>query len=406
MNRICIYILLALTAFVASAQEAVDRFLTESGVNPDKVALLITDLSDGKVIESYNIDASLIPASIMKSVTIATLLEKKGPDYRYTTNVYLTAPVRNGVVNGNLVVVGSGDPSVNVSCEPKSEDFVQEIVDALVNMKVEEVRGRIVVDGGIFGGPSVPQSWQSGDLPHSYGTGTHGFNFEGNACGKRSVSNPSSVFESRLRSALSARGITVTNESVRQGEWRRLIDHKSPTIDEIMRSCMMRSDNMMAESMLRTYSVENGGDGSTADGATREAEWWSRSKAPMDGVTIIDGSGLSRSNRVTARFMEYVLRTMSDDAIYASFFPLAGQEGTLKRFLADTPLDSYVALKTGSMRGIQCYAGYKLDDDYAPTHTVVVIVNEMIQPRDKVRGALQKLLLSTFEQECSDKRSS
>ena len=86
---------------------------------------------------------------------------------------------------------------------------------------------------------------------------------------------------------------------------------------------------------------------------------------------------------------------MSIDPYYASFFPLAGQEGTLRRFLADTPLDSYIALKTGSMNGIQCYAGYKVDDNYAPTHAVVVILNNM-SDRQAARKAVGDLLLSLF----------
>lgn len=379
------------------AGDAVERFLRESGLDREKVAVIVTELPDGNVVESHNTDASLIPASIMKSVSVAALIKKTGPDYRYSTKVYITGPVRDGVLEGNVLVVGSGDPSVNSSCGPDTPDFVEEIVKALQQRKVKEVRGRIVVDGEVFAGPSVPPSWQKGDLAHAYGTGSHGFNFENNASGRRSVANPASVFENRLRDMLSCRGISVAGESLRQGEWKQILDHKSPTVDEIMRSCMMRSDNMMAESLLRTYSAESGGDGSTVDAADRETRLWKARKAPMEGVVIVDGSGLSRSNRVTAKFMEYILRDMSDDAVYASFFPLAGQEGTLRRFLADTPLDSYIALKTGSMSGIQCYAGYKLDEDYAPTHVVVVIVNEMKVGRDKVRSALQRMLLDIFK---------
>lgn len=73
-------------------------------------------------------------------------------------------------------------------------------------------------------------------------------------------------------------------------------------------------------------------------------------------------------------------------------------EGTLKKFLAETPLDSYVAMKTGSMRGIQCYAGYKLDDDYMPTHVIVIIMNDIEKSRDKAKREAEKMLLSIFNQ--------
>lgn len=159
---------------------------------------------------------------------------------------------------------------------------------------------------------------------------------------------------------------------------------------------MMRSDNLFAESILRTYGKQEGGDGSTEDAARREYEHWSAKDVPMEGVKIVDGSGLSRSNRVTADFMTGVLKKMSGDATYASFFPLAGQEGTLKKFLAQTPLDSYIAMKTGSMKGIQCYAGYKLDDDYAPTHSVVIMMNDL-KNRSVAKKAAEKMLLDIFK---------
>lgn len=159
---------------------------------------------------------------------------------------------------------------------------------------------------------------------------------------------------------------------------------------------MMRSDNLFAESMLRTYGKVGGGDGSTKDATIQEMILWQEKELPLEGVEIVDGSGLSRSNRMTANFMSELLKNMSDNPHYASFFPLAGQEGTLKKFLADTPLDSYIAMKTGSMRGIQCYAGYKLDDDYKPTHVIVIIMNDLPANRDKAKQAAEKMLLSIF----------
>lgn len=157
----------------------------------------------------------------------------------------------------------------------------------------------------------------------------------------------------------------------------------------------MRSDNQFAEALLRTLSRQSDGDGSTANGAETELKYWRKHRAPVDGVKIVDGSGLSRTNRMTARFMSHLLGEMSSDPWYASFFPLAGQEGTLRKFMAGTPLEGYLAMKTGSMRGIQCYAGYLLDDDYAPTHSIVVMFNNMSNRADS-RAALADLLSALF----------
>lgn len=394
----CVSILFLLLMIMAQSvfADAISDFVDSKAINTPQTAVLIVDLKTGKELVSINKSKPLIPASIMKSVTTATLLEKTGAEFRYVTSVYTTGRLSDGVLEGDIIVEASGDPSINTIHNPHTADFVSEIVDALKDKNIKEVKGSIVIDESKFPGPAVNPGWGAGDLPHAYGTGTHGFNFEDNASGKKSVNNPDAVFKSKLRTALTNAGISIAS-SVVDADGRRhpLTEHLSANIDEIMRSCMMRSDNQFAESMLRLVGLKYGKTGSSAEGASRMMNFWNNKKADMTGVKIVDGSGLSRSNRVTATFMVDMLREMSDNAWYASFFPLAGQEGTLKKFLAGTKLDSYIAMKTGSMTGIQCYAGYKLDEDYAPTHAVVVIMNEMAD-RAAARKEVENLLLSVF----------
>lgn len=378
------------------ANPVVERFVKASGIKPESVAVMITDLSDNKVIGSHNISTPLIPASIMKSVTTAALLNKVGPNYRYHTGIFIDGPLDMGILRGNLVIVGACDPSVNSMSEPYGQNIIEEITDALRLAGINKIEGKIIIDESEFAGRPRPDSWMAADFRESYGTGIHAFNFENNARGGRSVENPSSVFISRLKSALAKEMISIDEKDLGIGKRTQIFDHVSPPIDEIMRSCMMRSDNMFAEAMLRTYGKLEGKDGSTPSAANREYAFWVERKMPMEGVEIIDGSGLSRQNRVTAEFMNGILTQMSGDATYASFFPLAGQEGTLKKFLAETPLDSYIAMKTGSMKGIQCYAGYKLDEDYVPTHSVVIIMNDIVGKRDRVRKAAENMLLDIF----------
>lgn len=387
--------MMAVVAMAATAGP-VEDFIADSRVNAPSTSLLIRDLRSGKVLATLNADQPLIPASIMKCVTSASLLKRVGKDYKYETPVYLEGRVHKGRLEGNIIVEGSGDPSLNSRSLTGAPDFVTEICQALMKRGVTSIAGDIIVDEKHFAGPAINPAWQSGDLPHAYGTGTHGFNFEDNASGKSSVKNPAGVFAARLRSRLAMNGIPVDQLVIDPSHHRELLlRHRSLPVDEIMRSCMMRSDNQFAEGLLRTLSRENGGDGSTANGAETELKYWRKHRAPVDGVKIVDGSGLSRTNRMTARFMSHLLGEMSSDPWYASFFPLAGQEGTLRKFMAGTPLEGYLAMKTGSMRGIQCYAGYLLDDDYAPTHSIVVMFNNMSNRADS-RAALADLLSALF----------
>lgn len=393
-----IWLFLFLLPFVVSAadmQPAVDRMMASGAADPNGTAVMIIDLESGEVAASYGADKSLLPASVMKAVTTASLLNAVGPQWRYVTSVYIDGNIRDGVLNGNLIIVGSGDPSLNCKCEPKSDDFVEEIVNALKTKNISKIKGRIIIDQSAFEEPCIPPSWQQGDLKYAYGTGCHGLNFENNASGDKSVANPSAVFEQRLLGCLRSNGIQLDSEVVAQGNRRKLTGHVSPSLADIMTSCMMRSDNMFAESLLRTYALRKGEKGATDVAARLETEYWKGRGLPMDGVRIIDGSGLSRENRLTAGFLASVLKVMADNVDYASFFPLAGQEGTLKKFLADTPLATYIALKTGSMKGVQCYAGYKVDEDFAPTHIVVVIGNDF-RDRARFRSAVERMLLDAF----------
>lgn len=392
-------IFLCLQSFGLSGEEALATFLKRNGIPDSSVSVKILDLSTGETLISHNESASLVPASIMKSVTTASLLESAGPDWRYHTRVYIDGPNDLGYLRGNVIVEGACDPTVNSDKEPFSEDIVDEICNALAFHRISHVEGSIIIDENNFSGNPRPVSWAKEDCNKYYGTGSHAFNYSDNARGDFAVNEPSSPFVKTLKQRLAEKGISLEDKEMPEGERIQIHDHLSAPLDEIMRSCMMRSDNLFAESMLRTYGKIVGEDGSTSSAVAREKELWESKALPLDGVVIVDGSGLSRSNRVTANFMSELLKTMSGNPHYASFFPLAGQEGTLKKFLADTPLDSYVAMKTGSMRGIQCYAGYKLDDDYMPTHVIVIIMNDITKSRDAAKKAAENMLLAVFQQD-------
>lgn len=390
---------MVMTAFGASP---LDKFLTSKSITSGSTAVLVRDLNTGKTLVAHNADRPLLPASIMKAVTIAGLLQEKGPDERFHTYVYADGPIKGNTIEGDLLIMGGGDPTLGANCAPESADIAEEIIAALRHKGITTINGNIEVDTSLYTGPACPPSWAAGDLNEAYGTGSHALNFRRNANGSRSVKNPESVFLSYLSSRLREAGIIVKgttkigNEGLSDTEHAsELLDHVSDTYAEVMRSCMMRSDNLFAENFLRTFALARGKEGSTEAGAAEMLRYWKSEGVTTNGVTIIDGSGLSRSNRVTANFMSEILHKMGDNEDYASFMPLAGQEGTLSDFLKDTALDAYVAMKTGSMKGIQCYAGYKLDEYFAPTHSIVIIMND-IGPRAAARKAAEELLLEIF----------
>ncbi len=244
------FLLFLILAFGQVAQaDILDGFKGCEGLDPESSAILVIGLATGDKRVSYNWTLPLVPASIMKCVTVATLLDKMDTDDRFHTRVYTTGPIKDSILEGNIVTVGSGDPSLNSRFVEDNSDICAEIANALANEGVTRIRGRIVADENLWEGPAIPPTWMSGDLPHSYGTGSHGLNFEDNASGNRSVSNPASVFDTRLRGALAKKNIILDGEDIREGERNLLPDHQSVPLDEIMRSCRMRSDNQYAQAL-------------------------------------------------------------------------------------------------------------------------------------------------------------
>ena len=403
MRKIVALMSLLIVALFGYAGRGIGELVATEHIDSASVAIMIVDLHNDSVLESFNATKSMIPASVMKAVTIGSLIGSTGIDYRYSTRVYMCGDVVNGVLNGNLLIVGGGDPSLNAQSGPQGGDIVEECVNALKKEGINQIKGDIKVNQSIFPAPSVHPTWAKEDLKYGYGAGCFGINFENNCYIKGSQSysmaNPAVTMIRRIKEACGNAGIAIDGITLNDSNSRKLIvDHRSATIDEIMRHCMRVSDNLYAESMLRTLAMVEGQSATTANGVELENKMWRGKNLSFNGVNIVDGSGLSRTNRMTATFLTDVLKEMSGNVDYVSFFPLAGQEGTLKSFLKDTELDSYIALKTGSMRGIQCYAGYKLDDDYAPTHVVVIMINNFKCSRSIVRELCEKMLLKTFIQ--------
>ena len=255
VKKITSFILLFILTALSLRAGIPDSFLSARGIDAASSSVLVVDLVTGDTLVSHNADKPLVPASILKCVTTASLMDKVGTDFRYLTPVHATGRVRDGILEGNIVVTGSGDPTINSRHDPPSADFIAEITEAVKRAGIDSIRGDIVVDESLWSGPAVNPQWATGDLSKSYGTGSHAFNFEDNARGKASVADPAGVFASRLRAALRDEGITVAGGRPDPKGRVLLGEHRSATIDEIMRSCMMRSDNQFAEALLRTVAT-------------------------------------------------------------------------------------------------------------------------------------------------------
>ena len=389
---------MAIPAMVAQTpQQALETLLKSPSLDKNQTAIYIWDLEADRQILAYRADQPITPASVMKCISSAELRSAFPYGSRITTNVYLNGKTSGSEFTGDIIVVGSGDPSLGDGRHNGQSDFPTEIANALRKKGITSVVGSIKIDDSYFAGPAQHPSWGSGDLTAAYGTGVHAFNFEGNANGKTAVKNPGAVFKKKLIDAMSKAEISFreSSGSSSSGKNQLLLAYQSPKISDLMRSCMFRSDNLYAETFLRLFGKKNGSDGSVTESAKLAERYWDGLNFNVEAVDLVDGSGLSRRNKLTAEFLGSVLKSLKNDPYYVSFFPLVGEEGTVSKFLKGTALQGYMALKTGSMNGIQSYAGYVLDEEFMPTHVVVVMTNNL-KNRENYRKALSDFFLKIF----------
>ena len=134
------------------------------------VGVLAVDAESGRTLMSHNARRKFIPASNQKVLVTATALSLLGPDYRFSTDVFAVG-ARNGTeLDGDLVVVASGDPSISPRYWTSAEDALRTMADGIRTGGVERVTGSLVVDVSAWDSTSVGPTWEVEDLRYRYGS--------------------------------------------------------------------------------------------------------------------------------------------------------------------------------------------------------------------------------------------
>src|SRR5437762_1244321 len=169
----------------ASSKKALARFaarvealLGTAPTNKGEWGLLIMDAETGETLYEQNADRYFVPASNMKLFTTALALAKLGPDYRFHTTLETRASISNGVLTGNLTLVGRGDPNLSNRKFPYNlkEEFdgppektLTELADAIVAKGVKEISGDVIGDDSYFPRERYPSGWEIDDMVWEYG---------------------------------------------------------------------------------------------------------------------------------------------------------------------------------------------------------------------------------------------
>ncbi len=423
----------------AALAAGLDPLLNDPIVDRALIAIDVRSLATGEQRFARNARQLVMPASNMKILTMAAAAERLGWDFRYVTTLVSDAPIDDGVLRGDLVVVGSGDPTIGLRDDRATQVFGA-IADQLLAAGVRRVDGRLVGDDDTFDEEELGGGWSWDYLSYGYAAPVGALQFNENmvqitltpgrapgdpvgvevtpawsglqidnrartgpADGRAttdfrrlpesealridgqvpvgeplrrtvSVSNPTEFFLRALRAALVARGLDVRGGIVdidalghdrpARAPRRVLASVESPPLSEIGRVLMKVSQNLYAETLLKTLDRHAHPDrpGSATGGRAVVREVLDTWGIPADGYLQVDGSGLSRYNYASAEAIVGILQHLYQDPRHRDPFlatlPIAGRDGTLAGRLKGTPAEGNVRAKTGSIANVRALSGY------------------------------------------------
>lgn len=394
------------------------------------------------------------PASVMKLVTTFAALELLGPAFRWTTPVYLEGAVRDGTLYGNLYIRGQGDPTLVVErlwlllrrvqglgihtlagdivldrsafetlpADPAGFDGeplrpYNAAPDALlVNYKsvvmtfVPDTAGssaQVQFEpplAGVQMQPTVPLSggdcndWRAA-LKADFSDATR-IRFAGTypaTCGEKvwpvAHADPTGYAARAVAGLWRHLGGTLAGQ-VREGRvptgLRPVFEQASPPLAEVIRDVNKFSNNVMAQQLFLTLSLQQNGTGTVAGSREAVANWW-RARLPPDEAPALDnGSGLSRETRISAQALAHLLQAAWRSPLMPELMaslPITGVDGTLRRSRARSVGTAH--LKTGSLRDVTAIAGY-VHAASGRRYVLVAIVNHPSAPA--ARPALDALI--------------
>ena len=186
MKKIAAFLCGLLVLVHAGAQTPAQQYVnrqSHSGVLKDAVWGVLAVHRDGRTLVSLNQSRRMVPASNMKLVTTGTALHYFGPDGRFRTELGYTGEIRDGVLEGDVYIIGHGDPTLGTrdSIATDIGTLFRQWEALLKGAGIQAIHGRIVGDGTAFEGNLEHRTWGYDDIGTYYGTGTNALSFYANA---------------------------------------------------------------------------------------------------------------------------------------------------------------------------------------------------------------------------------
>jgi serine-type D-Ala-D-Ala carboxypeptidase/endopeptidase (penicillin-binding protein 4) len=313
------------------------RLVTLIGAEAPVWSVSVADPS-GRLLADVNGTRARVPASNQKLLSTAFALDRLGPDFRLNTRR----------------LTGQGDPDLAV---PHLQRFAKLALASSGGVPGTAVKLQLAEE------PAQgwwPQGWSYGDRSYAYGAPITRLAITSNAI-EDAVSNPPSRLSTLLRRAMTQQGAKAQLSLVPADAplpRDAVLVHEEPSINMhgLLSLANTESHNFTAEVLLRSAA----GTWNVEDAARLETVWLKGEGLPMQGVSIHDGSGLSRNDRLTSRLLAALLLRMDQHPYgrdYIGSMSIAGQRGTMRHLYNGTSLDGRLFGKTGTLTGVRAISG-------------------------------------------------
>ena len=333
------------------------RALAVPHVRADRSAAVAVDLSSGRTVFLRHPTLSLVPASNAKLAVAYASLALLGPEHRIETVVYGEGQQVGATWKGDLVLKGFGDPTL-------SRGDLRALARQVRGIGIRRVTGEIEADESYFDSRRTGSGWRSyyyiNESPPLSALTVDRARYRGWVTG-----DPARAAGTQFRLALRKAGVGVRGRVVAGAAdpWaQELATTASAPLTRIVAYMNRESDNFTAEILLKQLGAVDSGHGTSAAGAETVRRVLREAAIPLSGVRIVDGSGLSARNRLTAAAVIGILVVAwHDPALRPSFvhsLAVAGVNGTLEDRLERPPARGAVLAKTGTLPEASALSGY------------------------------------------------
>lgn len=326
-----------------------------------RVVAHVVDLPSGQVLFDQASDALVTPASATKLVTGLAVATTLDPGARLTTTI------RSGSEPGQVVLVGGGDPTLRSDRESAVYPGSASLTDLAAQVTASGIGpvSSVVVDSSLFTGPLTGPGWSSGDAPSLYAAPITAAMVDGGRLDpqfRQRSGTPDLDAGRALAAALGVPDVPVTRGTAPPGA-TALGEVQSAPMQRLLEQMLSGSDNVLAEALARHVALASGDAGSFDGAAAAVRAAVSTAGVDLGAATLVDGSGLSELNRLSASVLTAVLSRAADrdDAlarVLLGGLPVAGYDGTLAdRYPDGAPGAGEVRAKTGTLNGVNALAG-------------------------------------------------